>query len=131
LPRALHISAGDAAILARLREVGIVWSVINALPAPPNHGSVPGFTPPLVLNFPEALTLEAFNARVDALQALMEQIAPIERDLRHELDALLPSLCARLNQYRRAILARYAPDSAIVASLPRLTPHRRKLSAGK
>ncbi len=114
-------SAVESKFLKPLDDMAALWAQVNALPAT-GAGSIAGFTPPLLLigGYPIA----TFTADLAALRAAYLAVSNAQvnaKVAREKRDVLLPNLRLRMGQYRKAILALYAPNDPLVMSLPALT----------
>ncbi len=121
LPTQPAISFVESKFLKPLDDVAALWTSVNALPAT-GAGSVPGFTPPLLLlgSYPIA----TFNTELAALRTAYLAVSNAQvnaKIARERRDVLLPNLRLRMEQYRKAILALYPPTDPFVQSLPALT----------
>ena len=121
LPVQPTISAVESKFLKPLDDMAALWAQVNAIPAT-GAGSVPGLTTPLLLlgGYPIA----TFTADIAALRAAYLAVSNAQVNVkiaREKRDALLPNLRARMEQYRKAILALYSPNDPNVMSLPALT----------
>ena len=121
LPVQPALSAIESKFLKPLDDTASLWALVNAIPAT-GVGSVPGFTPPLTLL--GAYPIATLTTDIAALRAAYLAVSNAQVNLkivREKRDALLPNLRARMEQYRKAILALYAPTDPFVMSLPTLT----------
>ena len=111
----------ESKFLKPLDDMAALWAQVNALPAT-GAGSVPGFAPPLLLigGYPIA-TLTADIAALRAAYLVVSNAQVNLKIAREKRDVLLPNLRARMEQYRKAILALYAPTDPFVMSLPSLS----------
>jgi hypothetical protein len=116
LPDVPKLLAGEAATLAPLDDMASLWATINA-------ATIPGFTGPLLLLGGYAIA--TFQTALAGLKAAYldykeaEQLLRLEREQRNDVqDAAYASMKA----YRLAVQASFAPEHALVASLPAITP---------
>ena len=124
LPKVPAQRAGEGVLMTALADMRDVWGRVNTLPAT-GAGSVGGFTAPLVLPGTPGYTLANLTADIAALDAAFTAVGVADRSLayiRATRDALLSPIRTRLQQYRRAILGRFAPGSPVVESLPAYSP---------
>ena len=124
LPKAPLFAASQGRFVKPLYDMRDVWTRINAIPAT-GAGSVPGFVPPLTLPGATAYTLPTFAAELAAVDAAFAAVPVADRSVkyaREQRNALLAPVRTRLQQYRRAILGRFAPESPVVQSLPAYSP---------
>ena len=124
LPKAPIVTLSQGRFVKPLNDMKDVWTRINAIPAT-GAGSVPGFAPPLILPGATPYTLALFAADLAAVESAFAAVPIAERSVKYaraQRNALLAPIRTRLQQYRRAILGRFAPDSPIVASLPAYSP---------
>ena len=121
LPTQPAISSVESKFLKPLDDTAALWVTVNAIPAT-GAGSVPGFTPPLLLlgGYSAAIfTTELAALRTTYLTVSNAQVnAKLARERR---DVLLPNLRLRMEQYRKAILALYPLTDPFVQSLPALS----------
>ena len=121
LPTQPAISSVESKFLKPFDDVAALWATVNALPAT-GAGSVPGFTPPLLLlgSYPIA----TFNTELTALRTAYLAVSNAQvnaKIARERRDVLLPNLRLRMEQYRKAILALYPVTDPFVQSLPSLS----------
>ncbi|MGL4997285.1 MAG: hypothetical protein ACRC6G_14070, partial [Deefgea sp.] len=116
LPKVPSDTAGEAKTVSALDDCANLWGMINAAP-------LPNFTPPLVL--PTGRAVAVFNAALAALKTSYNQYNQAAQSLtvllaqRNETQDSTYDIC---RDYRALVLARFAPESALVQSLPRLKP---------
>lgn len=116
LPTLPQFSAAESKYLTPFDDMANLWSQINT--APPA-----GFAGPLLL--PGGYTLANFQTDLAALRTsyvAANNAAQNARIARERRDVLLPNVRLRLTQYRRTVVGRLAPTSALLASIPALTP---------
>ena len=121
LPSQPSFATVESRFLKPLDDMAALWAQVNALPAS-GAGSIAGFTPPLLLI--NAYPIATFTADLAALRAAYLAVSNAQVNLkiaREKRDVLLPNLRTRMEQYRKAILALYAPADPFVMSLPSLT----------
>ena len=114
------LETNEAKFLKPLDDMANLWATLNALPAT-GAGSIPGFTPPLLLF--GGYTLAAFTTELAAMRTAFLAVTNANKNAeiaRGKRDALLPNAKLRMTQYRRAILALYPPTDPFVQSLPAL-----------
>ncbi|MEN9576934.1 MAG: hypothetical protein RL077_1878 [Verrucomicrobiota bacterium] len=117
LPKVPTLSEGQGAWLPVFDDMENLWTRANAL-AP-----VGGFTPPLLLLGGYALA--AFSADFGLLRGAYKTITTKEVDLRvkrGEREDLENVIYPILKSYREAMPTFFAPEHALVTTLPRLTP---------
>ena len=115
------LDTNEAKFLKPLDDMANLWTTLNALPLT-GAGSIPGFTPPLVLF--GGYTLATFTAELAAMRAAYLTVTNANKNAeiaRGKRDVLFPNAKLRMNQYRRAILALYPPTDPFVISLPVLS----------
>ena len=120
-PFSPQIPPSNQSFLKPLDDMAALWAQVNALPAT-GAGSIAGFTPPLLLI--GAYPIATFTADLAALRAAYLAVSNAQvnaKVAREKRDVLLPNLRLRMGQYRKAILALYAPNDPLVMSLPSLT----------
>ena len=121
-PKVPGMGVAQQEFVDAMLEAGDLWLRINAVvPAPP------GLTLPLTLPSQggTTVTLAAFQARLAALQAAYAGLKGPENSLRikrGERDALQGQIKEGLKIYRQAVTARFAEGSALILSLPKLSP---------
>ncbi len=118
LPNIPNVSSAPGLYARALDEVAHCWNRINTDVPPPA-----GFTPPLLLvagytraNFVTDQT--AMNAAFTTYANAVPNVAAA-RDLR---DQLFKPIYARLVQYRPAVKGKFPKGSALIASIPTLSP---------
>jgi hypothetical protein len=95
-----------------------LWAKINSV-------TLPAFTPPLILR--GGYTQANFVSQVASLKAAYTTATAAGRTgkvLLEQRNAAFDVVEPRLLEYRRAVLASFAPGSPLVLSLPRLSPPR-------
>jgi hypothetical protein len=116
LPEAPQVTDGAASVLTALRDIKSLWPRINA-------ATIPNFTPPLLM--PDGYAVATFLTDLAALVQAYEdeeaagQLLTLEREHRNDVQDLAYPI---MRDYRTALLGSFAPEHALVASLPRLTP---------
>ena len=116
-----QLDTNESKFLQPLDDMAALWATLNALPAT-GAGSIPGFTPPLVLF--GAYNLAAFTTELATMRAAFLAVTNARKAAeiaRGKRDILLAPAKARMLQYRRAILALYPPTDPFVTSLPVLS----------
>jgi len=111
----------ESRFLKPLDDMAALWAQVNAIPAT-GAGSIAGFTPPLLLI--GAYPIATFTADLAALRTAYLAVSNAQvnaKIAREKRDVLLPNLRAKIEQYRKAILALYAPNDPFAMSLPSLT----------
>ena len=117
LPTQPDKKATSGEILKRYEEMRTLWATLNA------DVTVPGFTGPLLLQGGYALA--AFTTDLAALRTLYasgedkDKLATLSRKTR---DVLITSAYNRMRDYREIIPGLFPANSAIVQSLPRISP---------
>jgi hypothetical protein len=116
LPDVPTPNAGEAKTLAPLDDMSSLWAKINV-------SAIPSFVPPLLLidgydvtMFDSELVL--LKSAYDTYQQHVQQLK-LEREQRNDVQDLA---YAAMRDYRAAVQGTFAPDHALVASLPRLKP---------
>ena len=124
LPKAPITTFSQGRFVKPLYDMRDIWTRINALPAT-GAGSVPGFAAPLLLPGATPYTLANFSAELAAVESAFVAVPVADRSVkyaREQRNALLAPVRARLQQYRRAVLGRFAAGAAFVVSLPAYSP---------
>lgn len=115
LPDVPSVGAGEGKILAPLDDMASLWGKINA-------ATIPDFTPPLLL--PDGLDLAAFNTDVASLKTSYASYQGADQDLRLEREKrndVQDKVYEAIKAYRKAVQGSFAPDHALVGTLPSLT----------
>ena len=126
-PDAPGIGAGEGRFFDPMRDAKDLWATINA--APPS-GVPSGITLPLRLNEgtpqePLFVTLADFNTMMALLRTKYEGRSTALQGLvmaRGRRNKTMVDIRAVLVAYRTAVLPKIAGDTALLASLPRVTP---------
>ena len=111
-PELPGISAGQETFLRPMRDISNAWSTIDE--------QASGFTLP-----PAGTTLAQFIAAVGALETSWKDLNAREVELgyqREKRNSLQEEAAAILGRYRPTVESQFAPDSPLVASIPRLRP---------
>lgn len=125
LPDLPHLGAAPGAWYTVMDEVSNLWEAINA-----NSPPVPGFTPPLVLGGPYPIA--TYLTEKAALEAAFTLVATAEQNLQQSRvlrDEIFEVIYRKLLEYRQAVVGGLPTGHALLASIPRITPHRRSPSA--
>lgn len=99
-------------------DMSSLWAVINA-----NSPPIPGFLPPLT--FGGGYAVATFDADLADIKAAFTALANADQAAqlsREQRDQTFAPVYQRLKQYRQAVVATFPADSALVQSLPKLTP---------
>jgi hypothetical protein len=116
LPTLFRKDAKEGDVLAALRDIANIWSLINTTPPA-------GFTAPLLLNGP--FTMANFNTALSQLVTAYATYASASEGstlARENRNALINPVIARLVQYRLAVQGAFPAGNALIASLPALYP---------
>ncbi|WP_309712424.1 hypothetical protein [Armatimonas sp.] len=116
LPDAVGPLTGQAELIKALSDVASRWGQID-------NATIAGFTGPLTLA--GGLTLGQFTAKVATLEAAYLALENAEVALsvvRKERDSQRALVKTALTSYRRRIVGLFAPEDAIVLSLPQVNP---------
>ena len=123
-PEAPGMGAGEEKFVGPLRDVQSLWAKLNAAVAPT------GVTLPIVLNVgtaeaPVMKTQADFATALTALKMKYAARADAEQSVklaRSKRDKTMKSIRAVLVAYRAAAESRLAANTALLATLPRVTP---------
>ena len=117
VPRTPNPSDNESRTLTPYDDIAGIWSIANAL------SGVAGFTPPLLLS--GGFTLANMQTAIASLRTAYKSVNDADvtvRMARNSRDMLLPLLKGRMLAYRKAVIARFGPDSPQALSLPVIAP---------
>jgi len=117
LPTLPSPDTDESKFLRPFKTMKNLWTKVNA------EVTVPGFTPPLLLQGGYALA--NFVTELTALQAAFDDVTAAEDDLRvniRQRDRKMKQAFKRMKQYRVAVVQRLAPGDPLLQSVPELSP---------
>jgi hypothetical protein len=115
-------TAARAKRLAAFDKIAHLWGQIDA-----NNPPFPGFVPPFVLA--NGLTLAQFNTALGEYRTALEDLGDRqldERRARAERRDLAERIWECMVQYRLTVKGLFVAEDAIVLSLPRISPRRKR-----